>query len=265
MQKLIGSVSTVISGKYVIVLVIAAVIGVGGGVILANRHSDRQTVDAPLVVDTSAPESEESDPSPAPAAPAAPDAVVSDPAPAAAVATSTTTVAAAPAAAVKPAPAPKPAPVPKPAPAEESYYEDEYYAEEDYYNQPYEESAPAAAEPSNGGAGNDQLSQLLVSRSWCSFSYNSVSGGSSTSKYTFGQDGQYYYSSGGESYSSGYGGTAAGQSSSSSSGQWKVQGQTLYIANDQTGGQFVAVQGSIKYNSNGSPIIVADGTEFSGC
>lgn len=121
--------------------------------------------------------------------------------------------------------------------------------------------APPAAPQ---GAGTDQLSQLLLSSAWCSFSYNKTTGASSSSRYQFFRNGTWGMGARGETYNSGPNGTVAGQSDSGGSGQWAVKNGTLWLS--ETGGALQPVDGfSVTRNSNGSPIINADGREFSMC
>jgi len=111
--------------------------------------------------------------------------------------------------------------------------------------------------------GNDNLSKLLLSSAWCSFSYNKNTGYSHTKRYQFYRDGTWSDSAQSEGYSSGYGGTMASQGNSSGNGQWKVKNGQLYMS--EPGGDLGPVQTQVNYNSNGSPILKADGVEYSQC
>ncbi|MEI7741366.1 MAG: hypothetical protein WCJ29_02575 [bacterium] len=116
-----------------------------------------------------------------------------------------------------------------------------------------------------------QLSALLSSSAWCSFSYSSSGTGnaygdsSSSSRYAFYNNGTFSSGSSSESYSNGYGGTATGGGNGGSAGQWKISGSKLYVSSSETGGQFVDVGASLTQNSNGYPIITVGGTEFTKC
>ncbi len=56
----------------------------------------------------------------------------------------------------------------------------------------------------------------------------------------------------------------AGQSDSGGAGQWAVRGGTLWLS--EAGGPLQPIDGfSVTRNSNGSPLINADGREFSQC
>jgi len=123
----------------------------------------------------------------------------------------------------------------------------------------------------NGGGGvggNTQLGQLLLSSKWCSFSYsgtsdNSGSGSSHTSRVQFFPDGTVVQTTGGESYSGGNNGSVAGQSTGGQHYYWQVQGTTLQVSADRT--QWVPVNLQVSRNSNGYPIVTADGTEYMQC
>jgi len=124
----------------------------------------------------------------------------------------------------------------------------------------------ATTAPAAGATGVDaQLSALLSSSAWCSFSYNQYTGSSSTSRYTFSSNGTFSTGGRNETYNSGDAGTVAGQYDSSGGGQWKIQNSRLYISSADTGYQFVDVNASLTQNSNGYPIITVGGTEFSQC
>lgn len=112
-------------------------------------------------------------------------------------------------------------------------------------------------------AGNDQLSTLLLSSAWCSFSYNKISGSTKSRRIQLFRDGTWSDSSRAEGYSSGYGGTMASQHDSGGGGRWAVNNGQLYIS--EAGGDLQPVQLQVKTNSSGYPIIVADGVEYSQC
>ena len=121
---------------------------------------------------------------------------------------------------------------------------------------------PAAITPA---APADELSKLLLSSSWCSFSYNKVSGSTHTSRVTFGSDGSWGKGARGEGYSSGYGGTMASQHDSQSGGRWEVRNGTLYMSTAPNVSVLAPVNLKIEKNSNGYPILTADGKEYSSC
>jgi len=135
--------------------------------------------------------------------------------------------------------------------------------------------AGAGGEPNPGAAlsrdtappsaGNDQLSQLLRSSAWCSFTYNKVSGASHTSRVQFFRDGTWSRGARGETYSSGYGGTYAGQTNTGDGGQWQVRGGQLWMSNPPEAPQLAPLDLRISRNTNGHPILSADGKEYSQC
>lgn len=113
------------------------------------------------------------------------------------------------------------------------------------------------------GAQAGGLAQLLTSSAWCTFKYSQVTGYSNSTRYRFNRNGSYSMGSRGEGYSSGGGGTFASQSDKGSGGRWKVEGEQLSMSED--GVEWETVTTRVKSNSNGSPIIVADGVEYSQC
>ncbi|HLA36538.1 MAG TPA: hypothetical protein VJ001_16875 [Rhodocyclaceae bacterium] len=121
-----------------------------------------------------------------------------------------------------------------------------------------------ARTPPGGNAQDIQAKQILMSSAWCSFTYNQRSGTSTTRKVVFRPDGVMTIGGGGETYSSGYGGVYAGQSSSADAMRWKFENLRLYIDSGDGGG-FQDVGLSATKNSNGAPILHADGREYSMC
>lgn len=137
--------------------------------------------------------------------------------------------------------------------------------------------APASSTPSGPAGGkatkvnpNDPLAKLILSSPWCTFRYNQTTGYSSSTRIQYFRDGTYQLGARGEGYSSGYGGTLASQHDSGSSGRWMIQKGVLHMTpppsdeNPQPT-QFLPVPLQIKRNSNGFPIVVADGNEYSQC
>jgi hypothetical protein len=123
-------------------------------------------------------------------------------------------------------------------------------------------SAPAKKQP----AGKDALSQLLLSSAWCSFSYNKVSGATSQSRVRFLPDGSWSSGRQAETYNSGAYGSVAGQYNSGSGGQWAVKNGRLFMSNPPEEPSLQPVEPfEVTRNSNGSPIIKAQGTEYSSC
>jgi hypothetical protein len=110
-----------------------------------------------------------------------------------------------------------------------------------------------------GGISNE----LLLSSAWCTFSYNKTSGYSNTTRVRFNKNGTYGTGGRAEGGSSGKYGSHSSQSDSSGSGLWKVKKGELYLSSGN--GKLALVRTVVKRNSNGYPIIIADGVEYSQC
>jgi hypothetical protein len=113
-------------------------------------------------------------------------------------------------------------------------------------------------------AGNDQLSQLLVSSAWCSFSYNKISGTTSQTRVQYFRNGTWSAGGQRESYNSGPNGTAFGQSNSNNGGQWAVRNGQLW-GSFGNGPLELVKPFSVTRNSNGYPILNSLGQEYSMC
>ncbi len=127
------------------------------------------------------------------------------------------------------------------------------------------------SQPGPGGPANSedrQLTQLLLSSKWCSFSYSGVGGTSSgrseTETFLFLQDGTAQVQVGGESYYGGSAGSVAGQRGGAGQLNWRVSGGQLMLSMDQ-GASWQNVGLEVTYNSNGYPILNADGKEYARC
>jgi hypothetical protein len=118
-------------------------------------------------------------------------------------------------------------------------------------------SVPIVAQA--GGLSN----QLLLSSAWCSFSYNKISGTTKTTRARFYPNGTYGFGNQRESQSSGQYGSVYGQGSGGGGGRWQIMNGELYMG--EGGGPLGPVQTVLKRNSNGYPVIVADGVEYSQC
>ncbi|HEV8097183.1 MAG TPA: hypothetical protein VGP71_15750 [Burkholderiales bacterium] len=110
-----------------------------------------------------------------------------------------------------------------------------------------------------GGMSNE----LLLSSTWCHFTYNKTTGYSHSKRVRFNANGTYSTGSRGEGSSSGSGGSMASQRDSAAAGMWKVMNGELFMS--EGAGGLEHVQTVLKRNSNGYPIIVADGAEYSQC
>lgn len=128
----------------------------------------------------------------------------------------------------------------------------------------------AQAQPARGAqapkaAGNDQLSQLLMSSAWCWLKY--ASGNTYQERIVFSANGTWSSNKESEIYGSNqYAGTSAHSvGASGAQGQWAVKGGQLYLSDPPETPQLVPVPLQITQNSNGAPIITADGKEYSRC
>lgn len=130
------------------------------------------------------------------------------------------------------------------------------------------EKAARKAQVAEGQIGSNpqdaQSRQILMGSVWCSFTYNKVSGTSTTRKVVFRSDGVMTINGGAETYSSGYGGAYAGQSSNSNAMLWKLENQRLFV-DDRSGAGFQDVGLTATTNSNGSIILHSQGREYAMC
>lgn len=110
-----------------------------------------------------------------------------------------------------------------------------------------------------GGVSN----QLLLSSAWCSFAYSQISGATTTTRARFFANGTYSFGNQRESVSSGSAGSVYGRGGGASGGRWRVINGELYMGED--GDSLEPVRTVVKRNSNGYPIIVADGVEYMQC
>ena len=101
-----------------------------------------------------------------------------------------------------------------------------------------------------------------MANAWCSFSYNQTTGYSHSKRAVFTADGMLRVASNNEGGSSGSGGSYYGQSTGGDTYGWRVQGGVLYLSE---GGAWGAHTLDAKNNSNGSIILIVDGTEWSAC
>jgi hypothetical protein len=112
-------------------------------------------------------------------------------------------------------------------------------------------------------AGKDELSALLLSSPWCFFSYSQVSGTTKQERVVFAADGTWGSGSRRESHSSGMYGTVSGRSDGQDGGRWVVKGARLLMGEGAAAPEDVGL--SVSRNSNGYPILKADGKEYSQC
>ncbi|MDX6771030.1 MAG: hypothetical protein SF051_15980 [Elusimicrobiota bacterium] len=122
---------------------------------------------------------------------------------------------------------------------------------------------PAAKGAAAAPAGSDSLSKLLLSSAWCHFRYNQHAGTTKQERVVFRADGTWTSGARGETYSSGRNGTAYGQSDSASGGRWQAKGGRLFLSEAGAAPQDAGL--TVTRNSNGYPILNADGKEYSQC
>lgn len=113
-------------------------------------------------------------------------------------------------------------------------------------------------------AGNDQLSRLLLSSNWCWLRYSN--GNSYTQKVHFNANGTWEDFSESDIYVNNQYAQTTTQAvgNQTSGGQWAVKGGQLWLSS-QDSPQLQPVALTITRNSNGYPIITADGREYSMC
>jgi hypothetical protein len=114
-----------------------------------------------------------------------------------------------------------------------------------------------------------QLTELLVSSSWCSFNYSKSTSSSSITHRTFTRDGVLEVSSmaessaltpqGGRSIS---GGGFFNENAENQRLRWKVEGGQLWL---DAGDGFKVKPLLITHKSDGSPVIRTDGKDYSPC
>ena len=131
-------------------------------------------------------------------------------------------------------------------------------------NAPPAQAAPGGqVAPGSGSPQDQQITQLLVRSAWCSFSYNQTTGTTNTERVVYQPDGTGYISSGAETYNSGRSGTVAGQHQGGTPFRWRLQNGVLLATTD--GFQWGQFPLQITANSNGYPIVKADGKEYTMC
>jgi hypothetical protein len=130
-------------------------------------------------------------------------------------------------------------------------------------------ASPGGAPSGVAGSGpqDQQLAQFLMANAWCSFSFsgssNYSSGSTRTTRVVFGANGVAQQTSGSEGGSSGAAGSVYGSSSGATAGRWRINDGALQLSADGAAWQPVKLE--ITRNSNGSPIVKADGTEYMVC
>ncbi len=133
-----------------------------------------------------------------------------------------------------------------------------------------------AAPGARGGSGGPtartaeerQIAQLLVSHEWCTMTYSGVVGSTSgTTRYErliFRRDGTGTRRESSESYTSTEAGIAGGQGSRGYAVLWRLDGSVLVSSGDG-GASWVRTPMRFSRNSNGYPIITANGKDYAIC
>jgi hypothetical protein len=126
--------------------------------------------------------------------------------------------------------------------------------------------APRGVGPQDG-----QLIQMFLGSAWCHYSYNGAT--ERNERVVFSGDGRVALSSNSETNRTGaltnqYGDQTAtygayGAQSGGDAGCWKVENAALFLSKD--GAQWANANASLAYNSNGSPIVTANGKEYGRC
>lgn len=132
-----------------------------------------------------------------------------------------------------------------------------------------QQPAPKKGQPAQPGqgaqpqaAGNDQLSRLLLSSNWCWLRYSN--GNSYTQKVHFNANGTWQDFSESDIYSNNYGTVAQATGNRTNGGQWQVKNGQLWLSSPENP-QLQPIPLTVTRNSNGYPIINADGREYSMC
>lgn len=110
---------------------------------------------------------------------------------------------------------------------------------------------------------DQQIAQLLVSSPWCWMQYSQISGATTTERVVFGRDGRVSQGTGREAASNNQYGSYYGRSSGGQQGYWRVENGNLMLSED--GRQYGGTPLQITRNSNGYPIITANGREYNQC
>jgi hypothetical protein len=130
-------------------------------------------------------------------------------------------------------------------------------------------SAPAAAQPA-AGPQDQELTHLFLSTAWCTFSYagartysGGVGGRTTSARVAFSPDGLMQQTSNSERSNVDAQGNVWSTNSGRQTYRWRVQKGALMLSPD--GVQWETVRIEVTQNSNGSPIVKADGVEYYRC
>lgn len=110
---------------------------------------------------------------------------------------------------------------------------------------------------------DQQIAQLLTSSRWCYMRYSQAMGSTSTERVSFTADGRFVMATNRESAVNNSAGSYYGNSSGGDRGMWRVQNGVLMMSSN--GMQWEQYPLQITRNSNGYPIVTANGKEYSQC
>ena len=113
------------------------------------------------------------------------------------------------------------------------------------------------------GTQEAQLVKLLLSSAWCSYQYSAISGTESMTAFRFRRDGTWLSGSNSEQLARNPEGQMYRRDGNQSAGRWAVRAGDLYMG--EGNGPLSPVAVSVRYNSNGYPIIVASAVEYMMC
>ncbi len=117
----------------------------------------------------------------------------------------------------------------------------------------------AQAQPAYSDA---EISQALMSTSWCSFTYNQRTGYSRSQRARFQASGVLHVSTNAEGGSSGPSGSVYGQSGGGDTYQWQVRSGRLILTGEE-GSEDLTLDA--KESSSGGFILLVDGQEWTPC
>lgn len=113
------------------------------------------------------------------------------------------------------------------------------------------------------GTQEAQFTKLLLSSAWCSYQYSAISGTESMRGFRFRQDGTWFSGASREQLARNPEGQVYRHDANQSFGRWAVQAGDLYMS--EGNGPLSPVGVSVRFNSNGYPIIVASAVEYMMC
>lgn len=118
-------------------------------------------------------------------------------------------------------------------------------------------------ESQSQGTQEAQFIKLLLSSAWCSYQYSTISGTESITRFRFQPDGTWASGSNSEQLARNPHGQIYDRRNNQSGGRWVVQSGDLFMG--EGNGPMSPVGVSVRFNSNGYPIIVASAVEYMMC